>query len=156
MGVRASKYVFWVSEVFLGGIRYGNPGGSHLSYECYLREIWPQEKSKALGGLWSVWRLKKLKKWKERGALVFYGSKCFKKWSNVKNPKWGKIHHGVKNLKMAIFWKCKISMNFWDFFDRPDDFLDNSGVTNQMVAISARFEAGNPFKMTNRKSDQKN
>ena len=46
---------------------------------------------------------KSLKKWKERGALVFYGSKCLKKWSNVKNPKSGKIHHGVKNLKMAIF-----------------------------------------------------
>ena len=47
-------------------------------------------------------------------------------------------------------------MNFELFFAPKKYNLDNSGVTNRMVAISARFEPGNTFKMTSRKSDQKN
>ena len=47
-------------------------------------------------------------------------------------------------------------MNFELFLAPKKYFLDNSGVTNRMVAISARFEPGNTFKMTYRKSGKKN
>ena len=47
-------------------------------------------------------------------------------------------------------------MNFELFFAPKKYNLDNSGVTNRMVAISARFEPGNTFKMTSRKSGKKN
>ena len=59
-------------------------------------------------------------------------------------------------LKIGQFEKFSISMNFELFLAPKKYFPDNSGATNRMVAISARFEAGNTFKMAYRKSGKKN